>query len=181
MIDDAAEEDWLIAANTYDYIHTRLLLGCFEDFRDVIRKSFQTLRPGGWMESQELMHTIYCDDGTMAPDWPFLEWTKKIDDACMHVGRPVRIANKLKRWYEQAGFVDVHEEVFKVPLNPWPKDPQLKLLGRFWEDAIKDGLQGFSLAALHRAFGWTKDEIEVYLINARRAMSDRGVHAYHKV
>ena len=53
-----------------------------------------------------------------------------MDEASMRVGRPLRIANKLKRWYKEAGFVDVHEEVFKLPCNPWPKDPHLKDLGR---------------------------------------------------
>jgi hypothetical protein len=76
------------------------------------------------------MSTVYCDDGTMKDDWPFAEWTRYGDDAAMVLGKPLRIANKLKKWYKEAGFVDVHEEVFKVPLNPWPKDPHYKNLGR---------------------------------------------------
>lgn len=181
IIDDAAEDDWLIQPDTYDYIHTRLLLGCFEDFREVIRKSYRYLKPGGWMESQEVYPTLYCDDGTMSENYPFLEWTRTQDSAAMNVGRPLRIANKLKRWYEQQGFVDVHEEVFKLPINPWPKDPQLKMLGRFNENGLLEGLQAFSLAWFHRGLGWTKDEIEVYLVQVRKAISDRNVHAYHKV
>jgi len=52
MIDDATEEDWLYPPDTFDYIHTRVLLGCFEDFRKIIDKSFGYIKPGGWMESQ---------------------------------------------------------------------------------------------------------------------------------
>jgi hypothetical protein len=99
----------------------------------------------------------------------------------MAFGRPIRIANKLKRWYEQAGFEDVHEEVFKLPVNLWPKDPRYKMLGKFWRNSLLEGLQGFSLAYFSRAFGWTKDEIEVYLVNVRRAIADASVHSYHKV
>ncbi|KAK7529926.1 S-adenosyl-L-methionine-dependent methyltransferase [Phyllosticta citribraziliensis] len=181
IIDDAAEDDWLIQPDTYDYIHTRLLLGCFEDFRDVIRKSYRYLKPGGWMESQEVYPTLYCDDGTMSDDFPFMEWTRTQDSAAMNIGRPLRIANKLKRWYEQQGFVDIHEEVFKLPINPWPKDPQLKMLGRFNENGLLEGLQAFTLAWFHRGLGWTKEEIEVYLVQVRKAISDRNVHAYHKM
>ena len=76
------------------------------------------------------MPTVFCDDGTVTPDWPYAEWIRALDEASMQVGRPLRIANKLKRWYKEAGFVDVHEEVFKLPCNPWPKDPHLKDLGR---------------------------------------------------
>ena len=76
------------------------------------------------------MPRLYCDDGTMPPDWPWAEWHSTMDQAAMRLGKPLRIANRLKKWYKEAGFVDVHEEVFKVPSNPWPKDPHLKDLGR---------------------------------------------------
>ena len=66
----------------------------------------------------------------MHSDWPLAEWTRTVEEAAMMVGRPLRIANKLKRWYKEAGFVDVHEEIFKVPVNPWPKDQHFKDLGK---------------------------------------------------
>ena len=179
LVDDANNEDW--GKKKYDYIHTRMLLGSFEDFREIIKRSFDYLEPSGYMESCELYTTLYCDDGTLTEDSPFHEWTRFQDEAAMKIGRPVRIGNKLKRWYEQVGFVDVHEEVFKLPINAWPKDPRFKFLGRFWEQAFLDGLQGFSLALFDRALGWTQNEIEVYLVNVRKAISDRSVHAYHKV
>ena len=31
-IDDASEEDWAVPSDYFDYIHTRVLLGCFADF-----------------------------------------------------------------------------------------------------------------------------------------------------
>ncbi|PSN62667.1 S-adenosyl-L-methionine-dependent methyltransferase [Corynespora cassiicola Philippines] len=179
VIDDANEEDWML--DPMDYIHTRILLGCFEDFREIIQKSFRYLKPGGWLESHEYMPTVYCDDGTMGPDFGFSDWTQTQDKAAMNLGKPLRIANKLKRWYEQAGFVDVHEEVFKLPINSWPKDPQWKMLGRFNETNLLDGLQAFSLQLFQKGLEWTKDEIEVYLVNVRKAISDRNVHAYHKI
>ncbi|KAI9832860.1 MAG: hypothetical protein M1826_001027 [Phylliscum demangeonii] len=181
VVDDMAEDDWLYPLDHFDFIHTRVLLGCFEDFRDVVKRSYRYLKPGGWMESQEFMTTPYCDDGTMHHDWPYAEWARTIEEAAMVAGRPLRIANKLKRWYKEAGFVDVHEEVFKVPVNPWPKDPHAKDLGKICEMDALDGIQGFSLAVLHRGMGWTKNEIEVYLVNVRKAIKDRSVHAYHKV
>jgi hypothetical protein len=158
-----------------------MLLGCFNDFREIIQRSYQYLEPGGWMESQELYPTTYCDDGTMPNDHALCEWTRTQDEAAMKLGRPMRIANKMKKWYKDAGFVDVHEEVFKMPINHWPRDPQYKMLGTFWGKMLVEGLQGFSLAMFTRAFGWTKDEIEVYLVKVRTAIMDSRVHAYHKV
>ena len=181
IIDDASEEDWMMPANSLSYIHTRTLLGSFTDFRDIVRKAFRYVEPGGWFESQEIYPSIYCDDGTMPADWPMLHWAKMQDEAAMNMGRPLRIANKLKRWYQEQGFINVKEEMFKVPMNPWPKDPQFKLIGRFHERNMLDGLQGFSLAFFHRGLGWTKEEIEVYLVDVRKALQDKRVHAYQKV
>lgn len=181
FIDDASEEDWAVPPNYFDMIHTRVLLGCFTDFRDIIRRSYYYTKPGGYMESQEVMSTPYCDDGTMPPNWPFLEWNKYLDEAAMTAERPLRIANKLKRWYEAAGFVDVQEIVFKLPLGDWPRDPHLKSLGRMSEENWHAGLSGFSMGLLSRVLNWTKTEIEVFLVNVRKSLSDKRVHAYHKV
>jgi len=179
LIEDAADENW--GNKPYDYIHTRMLLGSFEDFREIINRSYHYLEPGGIMESQEMYPVVFCDDDTMPDDHGFLEFTRTQDDAAMRMGRPVRIANKLKRWYEQAGFVDVHEEVFKMPINPWPKDPQYKMIGRFWGQMLLEGLQAFSLALFTRALGWTKDEVEVFLVKVRKSLVDKNVHSYHKI
>ncbi|KAI9803870.1 MAG: hypothetical protein M1825_001750 [Sarcosagium campestre] len=180
VLDDAAEDDWLYPPNHFDYIHTRVLLGSFEDFRDIVKKGFRYTKPGGWMECQEIYTSLFCDDGTMPEDWAFLDWTKTQDAAFMKLGRPLRTANKIKRWMQEAGFVDVHEEVFRVPINSWPREQRLKDIGKFNLLSLLDGLQAFTVAAFSRAFGWTKDEIEVYLVNVRNSMKDRNVHSYHK-
>lgn len=180
IIDDASEPDWLYPPSHFSYIHTRVLLGCFEDFREIINRSFKYLEPGGYMESQEYYSTLFCDDGTMSPDWKLLEWNRYLDDAAMTFGRPLRIANKLKRWYEEAGFVDVEEKVFKVPLNAWPEDKRQKEIGVWTEANMLDGIQGFTLAWFSRVLGWSKVEIEIFLIGVRKAISQTDVHAYYK-
>lgn len=162
IIDDAEQEDWAVPPDHYDFIHTRMMLGCFRDFKEIVMRGFKHTKPGGWMESEDAMSTPYCDDGTMLPEYPFLEWTNHIDEAAMRANRPLRIATRLKKWYIEAGFVDVQEKVIKLPINTWPRDPQLKLLGRWWGENMRLGLQGFCMAFFHREFGWNQEEIEVF-------------------
>lgn len=161
IIDDAEEEDWAVAENYYDYIHTRVMMGCFEDFKGIIRKGFKHTKPGGWMESLECANPPYCDDGTMPLDWPFKEWSETMQEAAGNAGRPLTYADKLKKWYTEAGFVDVREKIIKIPINSWPRDKRLKTLGKYWAENMLAGLQGFSLALFSRVFGWSKPEIEV--------------------
>jgi hypothetical protein len=165
FIDDASEDDWALPPSRYDYIHTRILLGCFSDFREVIKKSFHYLKPGGFMESQEILPTAFSDDNTIPPDWAFSEWSKYSEETAREAGRPLGIADKLKKWYEECGFVDVQEKVFKLPLNPWPRDRHLKALGRMYRHNWISGLQGFTMGPFSRFLDWNKNEIEVYFLS----------------
>jgi len=134
------------------------------------------------MESQELYPTIYSDDDSVPDNWPLKEWSRLQDEAAHDIlGTPLRIANKLKRWYEQAGLVEVQEEVFHIPILEWAKDPQLKLLGKFMAWNMADGLYGWSVNYFHRAFGWTANETLVRLAEVRDCLGDKSVHAYFKV
>ncbi|KAH7160510.1 S-adenosyl-L-methionine-dependent methyltransferase [Dactylonectria estremocensis] len=182
IIDDATDEwpngnDWC----DFDYIHTRATFGCWADMLDqVIRPAFERLRPGGWMESQELMGLLECDDETVTDTNAFKKWCDDIVDASESVDRPLPLAANLKQWYIEAGFTDVHEKVYKIPVNGWPKVPRLKRLGQLWQANIDSGLQAFSYALLHRVKGMTKEEIEVSLVNVRKHLADQRMHGYQK-
>lgn len=183
-MDDIRSSEWWGLANgyTYDYIHTRMSLGIFQDFREVIQKGYNNLEPGGWMESQELYPTVYCDDGTMPDNWPLKQWSEFQDEAAHDIlGTPLRIANKLQRWYEQAGLVEVQEEIFKIPIHEWAQDPRLKMLGKCMAWNMEKGLYGWSVNYFHRAFGWTQSETQVRLAEVFNCLSDKTVHAYYKV
>ena len=53
----------------FDFIHTRMTIGCWSDMkRQIIRRAFDHLQPGGWLECQELPSLIACEDGTMPDD-----------------------------------------------------------------------------------------------------------------
>ncbi|CBX98131.1 hypothetical protein IAQ61_010233 [Plenodomus lingam] len=181
FIDDIRRKEWWRCTQPYDYIHTRFSLGIFEDFREIIQKGFNNLDPGGWMESQEIYPKVYCDDNTMPPDFELLEWTKTQDMAAMRLGMPLRIANKLKNWYEQAGFVEVKQEIFCIPINSWPRDARHKLLGKFQHWNMVAGVHAWTVEYFVRALGWTPAEVEVYLAHLRKSIGDKSVHAYYKV
>lgn len=79
-----------------------------------------------------------------------------------------------------AGFVDVRHEVYKVPMNPWPKDPKLKELGRFQQLQVYLGLSSYTIAPFTRTLGWSPEEVEVLLAGLRREFKDTRIHTYAK-
>lgn len=146
----------------FDFIHTRVTMGCFSDFKNqIVRQAFDNLEPGGWFESLDLMPVWHSDDGTLDPKGAFGRWIKDINEASERINRPLEVANKLKGWYEEVGFVDVHEEVYKMPSSGWPTDPKWKGIGQLWQYNLLDGLSGFTLGLFSKAFGRTEEEIHV--------------------
>lgn len=75
---------------------------------------YDTLKPGGWFESQEFEPDVYSDDGTLALVRHLTSWLEELNAASDKFGKALRIANLLKGRMEEAGFVDVQERIIKV-------------------------------------------------------------------
>ena len=144
-------------------MHLRLTAGVWEDFeRDCARKAFACLGPGGWFEAQELLPTMRCDDGTMPEDWPLKRLLEDLQDCSDALGRDLRCAESYKRAMLAAGFVDVQQVTYKLPINNWPKDRKWKEMGGMWKGTFEmGGLQAISLGLLHRVRGLNRAQIEV--------------------
>jgi hypothetical protein len=182
-LDDILNTKWWFPEKQpypYDYVHTRMSLGIYNDFREVIQKGYNNLKPGGWMESQELYSKLQCAEA-MPPDYPLLQWSELQDKAAHNMGRPLRIADKLKRWYREAGFVDVHEEVFSLPVGLWPKEGRAHMFGKFCSWIMYWALHGWSIEHFVTGLGYTPAEVQVYLAHVRNSLMDESVHAYYNL
>jgi hypothetical protein len=126
----------------------------------IIQRAFDHLQPGGWLECQEIPAIIGCDDGTMPDDYGWLRWARDLGVVGQLADRQVNVGPELKDWMREVGFVDIHETIFKIPVNGWPKDMRLKHVGMMWQRNLLEGLSGFSLGMFHRFMGKTVEEIE---------------------
>ena len=91
-----------------------------------------------------------------------------------------------------AGFENVVEVVWKWPTNRWPKDRKMKELGEslgcqwvwltkvgmWYQENVTRSLYGLSVALFTRGLGWTSEELEVFLVDVRKNMSDTKIHAW---
>ena len=127
----------------------------------MINKSFERLRPGGWLEMQEADIQLMSDHHPISPDNAMQKWFQDMRRASLMANRPIHVAPLLKQMFINAGFVDVHEKVYKIPMNGWPRGQRLKKVGEMWHHSMRDGLSGFSYALFNRWLGMTTDEIEV--------------------
>ncbi|KAK0638779.1 S-adenosyl-L-methionine-dependent methyltransferase [Cercophora newfieldiana] len=160
FIEDSAEE-WDYPAD-FDYIHTRITLGCWTDMKtQIMQRAFDHLRPGGWLECQEVMVEPYCDDGTMPSDFGWLRWSQELAMASEMAGRQLKMGDNIKKWMEAVGFVNVREAVIKIPIGGWAKDRRLRHVGMLWQWNLMSGLSGFTLGLFNRVLGRTVEDIQV--------------------
>ncbi|KAK2002256.1 methyltransferase domain-containing protein [Colletotrichum falcatum] len=177
---DDLEEEWMYS-QPFDYIHSRFMTSSVSDWKVYLKKCYNNLVPGGWLELQEIDLFPQSDDGTLRSEHPILKWAELLLEASKIFGRPYVPIQPLKELLTEVGFVDVSLSLYKWPSNPWAKDPKYKEIGQLHGQNMADGLEAFSMAALTRAHNWTPAEVNVLLVDVRNNIKDRGVHAYWPV
>ncbi|KAL2758065.1 hypothetical protein ACRALDRAFT_2100061, partial [Sodiomyces alcalophilus JCM 7366] len=180
FVQDAAQPwDW---SEPLDFVFIRSSLGSFGDFKnEIVQQAFDNLSPGGWFEAQDFNCEGHSDDGTLRPDSALQRWFDDMNMASQLANRPLSIAHLFKQWFHEVGFVDVHEKVFKVPLNGWAKDPRYKALGRLWEQNMLSGISGFSMSLFTQVLGRKPEEVEVSLVDVRKDIANPYIHTYAKI
>lgn len=63
---------------------------------------------------------------------------------CKKTGKEIDTEETFKGHIEAAGFTNIHEKVYRVPVGEWTKDPILKEAGKFQKLQILEGLEGVS-------------------------------------
>lgn len=187
LVEDATEDEWLWESNYFDYVRLGNMTGALPSVKELMKKVMRVLKPGGWFEWHEIDPTPRCDDGTMPPPneegfsaYALHDWMELSDKAATEIEptREFTIAPDLARKMRATGFTSIQDNSTKVPLNRWPKDPQLKAWGEWYEANWLDGLSAYSYKPL-LALGWSKPEVEVFLVSVRKCISNRHFHTYH--
>jgi SAM-dependent methyltransferase len=176
---DDIESEWTYApAEHFDYIHGRALCGSIADWPKLFNQSLANLRPGGWLEIQDIYNLVYNYEDNLE-NFPHLrEWEQKISEAARRSGRDLRMANRLKGYMQDAGFVDVQEEIYKVPIGTWPKGLKFKELGQFSLIHFLDSVEPFSLALFTRVLGYTVEQTKELVVKVKKELVDPTLHGY---
>jgi hypothetical protein len=139
------------------------------------------LEPGGWIEQMELDVRVYSDDGTLKEEHQLYGWGDMFIRCSERAGRSLRTHETMRSAIEEAGFVDVHEEKYKIPIGPWARDNALKEAGHLQYGHWNAALEGWAMWLLTH-FGepvpWSKEEVHVFLAKVRTELSSPHIHAY---
>lgn len=87
------------------------------------------LESGGWLEVADILLEFTTDDNTIPEDSPAKKWGDLMLEAADKFGAPLDSCKRYKQQLEEAGFVDIVEQVYRWPSYVWPKDPKFKEMG----------------------------------------------------
>ncbi len=137
-------------------------MGCWGDFKnEAIEQAFESLQPGGWFECQEFGSLVECDDGSLPADCELARWAQLINEASSRAGRPRHVAPSMLQWFQNVGFVDVHQVIYQLPIGRWGNDDQQKELGAYWQYTLELGVEVLTFRLLWETRNWSQSEIEV--------------------
>ncbi len=79
---------------------------------------------------------------------------------------------------QEAGFVNIVEKRIAIPVNPWAKGGEQKLRGALMMRNLLEVASGISMKILGGVYQWTREEVELYLVDVRNGIQDRSAHGY---
>ncbi|KAH7030077.1 putative TAM domain methyltransferase [Macrophomina phaseolina] len=178
LVDDA-EADWT-DSKPYDFIHIRTLSGSIADWPRLLKQAYDNTSPGGWIEMQEFEVRYGCDDDSYPAKAPDVHnYMRLLRESSEKFGKPMDIARDQKQWIQDAGFVNVREDVYKAPLSPWPKDKKLKEIGKYNLIHVLDAIEAYSIALFTRVLGYKPEEVQVLLAKMREQYKNPELHIYY--
>jgi SAM-dependent methyltransferase len=165
---DDFEQEWTFGEDRFDLVHARFLMGSVSSHPTLYKEVYRALKPGGWIELVELECGTFSDDGTVTDSLPSVQWWSLLESSFAAIGRRIPKIDEFPGMLEEAGFVDVHWEMVKRPVNDWPRDEKMKEIGKFTCANFLEGLEGFTLGPFTRVLGWTADEARVLCAKVRK-------------
>lgn len=178
QIDDCTQE-WTFAANHFDLIHIRYLIGSIIDWPALFKEAFKATKPGGYLESYEVSPTLHSDDESLPADSALAQWGSIFIDGALKTGRSCSIVDDHTQItaMTEAGFVDIKDKWIKVPYGTWPAKPNLREIGAFAQHAVLSDVDSFILQ-MADLLGWSTEKRIVYGAQLRKESKSSKYHAY---
>ncbi|KAF5989750.1 TAM domain-containing protein [Fusarium bulbicola] len=176
LVDDI-EDEWMHGGD-FDFVHMRCISHWLKDEVKVLRQAHDHMKPGAWIEIQELDARANCDDGSLAPDAPLAKFFDTAEQAVASFGMKFRAGENLREPLEKAGFTNVSCKVLKVPIGTWAKDKKLRLIGLYLKTAVSDMFGAMAAKPLRKVL--EPEEIEIFLADARKDLNNVNIHSYEK-
>ncbi|KAH8898290.1 S-adenosyl-L-methionine-dependent methyltransferase [Thozetella sp. PMI_491] len=173
---DDIDDEWVFS-HPFDYIHGRYIISFVSDHQRLFRNMYDNLKPGGYVEIMETLMIMEAVDDSLNGH-VLHRWNKLMVEGVRKTGKDPLCQVNTKTWMEEAGFVNIHERKIAVPANPWARGEEQKIRGALMMSNLLEVASGITMKILVGVHKWTKEEVEVFLVDVRKGLQDRKLHAY---
>ncbi|KZL66338.1 SAM-dependent methyltransferase [Colletotrichum tofieldiae] len=184
QIDDI-EQLWTWPTEHFNFIHVRNLEGSVSDWPKLYGQAFEHLQPGGWFEIKEFdfeSHSQSLGDA-LSKDHVYTRWANVMFEALERLGKTGTQSRNhgISRALEIAGFVDIVEKSWRIPIGSWPADPVMREVGICNLEYLDQSLEGFGTFLLKKIMGWGYVEILLFMSEMRKAMREPTLQPYFRL
>ena len=149
-----------------------------KDWKKFCTNAHRVCKPGGYLEVYNEVAISCSDDNTIPKDWAVIKWLDLINEALTKLGIPMFNHDTIQKDMEEAGFEDIHQEWFKVPVGPWPKERKMKELGAMFMINMLQGIEGWSTILMTQILGWELDKTKEFIDEVKQCIRNKKVHSY---
>lgn len=175
---DDIEEDWPYQPNHFDFVHGRDLLTAVRDWSRLLSQAYTHLKPGGWMQLASTIPDIQSDDHTLPDKSYYLEASRLYFEMAEKMGTSLEAPRRWAGQMRDAGFVEVQDVVYKIPMGTWPKSKRLRIIGRLEQMMLMEGFEAFMLRGYVEILNGRAEDLAFILAHARREITDQSIHTY---
>lgn len=152
-----AEEEWIRPASAVDLVHLRNLAGAFSDWSFIYQQAFECIKPGGYIEILDFdEHRGMQNFVSWFPEGSAVEVvTSALRRASVMDGRPKGVDHMDRQLLIDAGFTDIKEDVYDIPLGRHENSK----FGEDWLFACLTGVEATCLRLLTKYMGWDTDYV----------------------
>lgn len=207
MVDDV-EDEWLNGGD-FDFVHLRNMITILKspvlllkqayacvsrpnsDFLILLLTFIRNMKPGAWVELQDVDGQVHTDDDTIPEDWP-LNASQSTSSKPLPSSKPMHMPLYLEASISPrqgsstfntttSNFLTEHGQktsepaLYSVPKKNTNKFRVMRLVGMYYRTACEEFFP--AVGALHfPKMGWEKNEMEIFFAECRKSMRDPRVH-----
>ncbi|KAI1138507.1 S-adenosyl-L-methionine-dependent methyltransferase [Hypoxylon sp. FL0543] len=172
---DDAEDEWTFG-ESFDYIHGRALMSCFNDPAAVVRQASDNLAPGGILEFQDAQFPMnYIGDRPTGS--ALYRWNNLMVEGVARLGRSWSNVRNYHRYFEEAGLENIVEKSFYWPTSPWAKGQYFKTVAAYFQEDMLAGLEAMSLKVLG-VLDMSPDQVREFVEEVKKDLRNTNIHAY---
>ncbi|KAL9617411.1 MAG: hypothetical protein Q9204_008486 [Flavoplaca sp. TL-2023a] len=160
-----------LAVESTDFVFSRLLVLGMTDWQGYVKDMMSIVRPGGWVEMQDLVIELYLHGSHCSGDW---EWMKAIYTSADKKGLDLQCGKNIKRYMEEAGLEDIVVKEYRMPFGTWlaGERPETRTIGE--HTAREYGMLYYhAIPKMLQGTGYTEERLEEFQTSCLKDLTGR--------